>query len=512
MELFILVYFLSSIAFARSAQPSKLECASIAKERTNPAVEISRAVEVPAHGLNISSVVNEIPLCWVQGTIKYNANDKLDVSGNNTLTWELFLPSPDTYNGRYLMTGDGGFAGAIENNTMLTYLNLGYAVAGSDAGHPEAANGDGTYAPFLQNPAELQAWIHNSVAMATPVTRSLVAKYYSKHPDYSYFWGCSTGGAQGYALAQYHPELFDGIYAGSPGNWYSHLVLSFLWNGLHTTGSAFMSQQVLSFVTDRVVAACDQLDGVKDGLIENPLRCSFDVTSLRCKSEQAPDSGEPTCLTADQIAALQKIYEGPKDVRSGNQIYPGFSLGSENGLLDQEQVLYLNYTAPILREVVLDDQDFNITHFNWGSDVDAVDKKASPFIDSLSPNLSQFQRRGGKLLTTQGWSDQYNAALWPIQHLQEIQRTMGPRSDFVQVFMVPGGGHCGPNPYYPHVPGVYHVMEALVPWVEDGKRPRDMLATEPPDRSDTTRKLCPWPATAKHVGGDVDDWKSYDCA
>lgn len=408
--------------------------------------------------------------------------------------------------------GDGGFAGTIENNTMLTYLNLGYAVAGSDAGHSIAASGDGTDVPFLRDPAELKAWIHNSVAMATPVTRSLVAKYYAKHPKFSYYWGCSTGGAQGYALAQYHPELFDGIYAGSPGNWYSHLILSFLWNGLHTTGNAYMSQQVLSFVTNRVIAACDEIDGVKDGLIENPLRCSFDITSLQCKSSQKLNDKKPTCLTAEQVKALQKIYQGPKDIRTGKEIYPGFSQGSENGLLDQESVLYLNYTGPILREIVFNNNpSFNMSQFNWGADVDAVDKKASPFIDALSPDLSRFQQRGGKIITTQGWSDQYNAALWPLQHLQEIKQTMKSQSDFIEVFMVPGGGHCGANPYYPHVPAVYHVLETLVPWVEKGIKPSDMLSSEPPDGTNTTRKLCPWPANAKFVAGDIDDWNSYSC-
>ncbi|CRG85522.1 hypothetical protein PISL3812_02574 [Talaromyces islandicus] len=512
MELLILAQIFFAWALASPTKPTKPDCAALTKAGSNSAVEVSQAVEVPPSSLNISSIVNEISLCWVQGTIKYSAeSDKLDASGNNTLTWELFLPDPAKYNGRYLMTGDGGFAGTIDNTTMLPYLNLGYAVASTDAGHSGAANGDGANVPFLRNPATLQAWIHNSVAMATPVTRSLVTKYYSKHPDFSYYWGCSTGGAQGYALAQFHPELFDGIYAGSPGNWYSHLILSFLWNGLHTRGNAYMSQQVLSFVTDNVVAACDELDGVRDGLVEDPLRCAFNITSLQCKPGQTSDQNEPTCLTADQTNALQKIYAGPKDIRTGKEIYPGFSLGSENGLVDQEVALYLNYSGPILREVVFKDSSFNVSQFNWGSDVDAVNQKASPFIDALSSNLSRFQQRGSKIITTQGWSDQYNAALWPLQHLQEIQRTMKSQSDFIEVFMVPGGGHCGSNPYYPHVPAVYHVLDALVPWVEKGIKPSKMLSSGPPDGTNTTRKLCPWPATAKFVAGDIDDWKSYDC-
>jgi hypothetical protein len=146
---------------------------------------------------------------------------------------------------------------------MMLNLNRGYAVAAyvnlfqrrrlllvfisfdsnlkhrGDSGHDVALNGNGTtqpgqYIPFLNSPAQTKAWIHDSIAMLTPPTRELSALYYGSKPSFSYFSGCSTGGAQGFALAQLHPDLFDGIYAGSPGNWYSHLILSFLWNAQHT--------------------------------------------------------------------------------------------------------------------------------------------------------------------------------------------------------------------------------------------------------------------------------------
>jgi hypothetical protein len=81
---------------------------------------------------------------------------------------------------------------------------------------------------------KLKPWIHNAISLFTAPAKSLVACFYGQESRYSYYDGCSTGGAQGFALAQYHPTLFDGIVAGSPGNWYSHLALSFLWNGLKT--------------------------------------------------------------------------------------------------------------------------------------------------------------------------------------------------------------------------------------------------------------------------------------
>lgn len=130
-------------------------------------------------------------------------------------------------------------AGVVDEAGMMNQLNKGFAVAGCDSGHLAADNNNGSgepgvYLPYLHNRDQTLAWIHNSIADLTPVAKDLTTSYYNQKPSYSYYYGCSTGGAQGFALAQFHPGLFDGIYAGSPGNWYSHLALSFLWNGLKT--------------------------------------------------------------------------------------------------------------------------------------------------------------------------------------------------------------------------------------------------------------------------------------
>ena len=399
---------------------------------------------------------------------------------------------------------------------MMVQLNLGYATAGCDSGHSLAQVGNSTYAPFLANAAQLKAWIHNSIALTTTATRALTTQYYARAPDYSYYYGCSTGGAQGFALAQYYPDLFDGIYAGSPGNWYSHLVLSFLWNGLKTAGSGYMSQDTLDFITDSVLSECDGLDGVVDGLIENPLVCDYDITRLKCAAAQSPTNtnGTVVCLTSAQIAAAKAVYAGPKNVNTGDEIYPGFSFGSESSWLYQESLLYATYTSLILEEVVFDDLNYNVSSFNWGTDVSKVDSTASPVIDELSTDLSAFRNKGGKFIVTQGWADPLNAGLWPIQHLEQIQATMGTATadSFFELFMVPGGGHCGSNAEYPHVPGTYNVLDVLVPWVEEEIRPTEMLSVTPPDGTNATRKLCPWPNTAQYVDGEVDDWTSYTCS
>lgn len=130
-------------------------------------------------------------------------------------------------------------AGTIDEAALMKNINEGYAVAGGDGGHRASDNNGGSgkpgvYLPYMHDEAQVQAWIHNSIAQFTPVARSLTEQFYQEPTKHSYYVGCSTGGAQGFALAQYHPELFDGIIAGCPGNWYSHLALSFLWNSQKT--------------------------------------------------------------------------------------------------------------------------------------------------------------------------------------------------------------------------------------------------------------------------------------
>lgn len=186
-------------------------------------------------------------------------------------------------------------------------------------------------------------------------------------------------------------------------------------------------------------------------------------------------------------------------------------LSSEIGWILQLGKLADLFSIPILQNLVMDNLSYDATTFNWGSDVDLVDQNAGTLIDAISVDLSAFHARGGKLIVTQGWSDPLNAATWPLEHLQQVEEQFGGNvSDWFEVFMAPGGGHCGEG-YYPQAPTVYHSLESMVHWVELGETPEEMLSSDPADGSNVTRKLCPWPATATYVGGDVDIWTSYVC-
>jgi hypothetical protein len=287
---------------------------------------------------------------------------------------------------------------------------------------------------------------------------------------------------------------------------------------IRQTAATNLTQQILNFTTSAVLDACDKIDGVKDRLIEDPLKCNFDISSLACSSNSGSSqdsSGEIKCLTPSQISAFNSIYAGPKNAGTNAPLYPGFSYGSEIELLLQEGLLADAFSIPILQNLVYDNLNYNSDTFNWASDVKTLDQKAGRHIDEIAPDLSGFKSSGGKMLTTQGWADPFNAATWPIEHLHQLESAMGGAeavSEFYKLFMVPGGGHCGAAQYYPSVPAVYDVVPALVDWVEKGKPPKAIKSSGAPDGSDRTRKLCVWPETAVYEGkGNVDSWRSYSC-
>lgn len=212
------------------------ECSTFAKslDLNSYNATLLNATYYPTHSLNVSNAFNNISFCEIYTSVSYG-------SGNNTLIAATWLPDRLQYNDRFMAVGNGGMAGTIDYAGMLTQLNsgMGFAVAGGDAGHRASDNNGGSgeagvYLPYLHDKEQINAWIHDAISLFTPAAKALTAAYYGKDASHSFYAGCSTGGAQGMALAQYHPDLFDGIVAGCPGNWYSHLALSFLWNAQHT--------------------------------------------------------------------------------------------------------------------------------------------------------------------------------------------------------------------------------------------------------------------------------------
>jgi feruloyl esterase len=475
----------------------------------NSTYHAARTVQVANGTSNIS---NDIPFCETYVSINY-AKDA-------HLVFALWLPDNTHYTRRFLAVGNGGYSGLIDTANMMAQLNLGlgFAVAGGDAGHDAYAETNGTtngypglVIPFLRRAVTTKALIRNAISIFTPLAKSLTAKYYGNEPRYSYFNGCSVGGAQGLALARYHPELYDGIHSGAPGADHDNMILSFLWNH-RAQANNVLPQDVLDLVTNAVLDLCDSQDGVNDRLLANPLACPFHIGSLACNGTSA-QTNSTACLTETQLAAFKAMYAGPQTSDTHEQTYPGYDLGSEvewsfpikNGLSEL-------YAVPMLQNLVYRDPTWDPTTFNFTSaKVDYVEERAGPLIDVSDTNLSVYKARSGKILGTHGWADQLLTPLWTVGYRQRVEERLGEIDDLYRLFMVPGGGHCGVAQGYPQAPVNLHVMAPLIDWVERGIRPQSVLASDPQDGSGRTRKLCPWPQAAKYEGGDTDDWQSFVC-
>jgi len=239
------------------------------------------------------------------------------------INFELWLPL-ENWNGKFQGLGNHGFAGNIEYSDMGPELVKGYAVAGTDTGH----SGNDPL-PWMQNEQQIVDYGYRGVHEMTVKSKGIVQTFYGQAAKYSYFNGCSTGGKEGLMEAQRYPADYDGIVTGHPNFAQIHNRAQYVWNAQVTFANpeSALPRTKLDLINKAVLATCDKLDGVVDGVVGDPLRCPFEPRSLICK----PGEDGATCLTAPQVTALEKIYAGPRNSRTGQEVYPGFVKGSELG-------------------------------------------------------------------------------------------------------------------------------------------------------------------------------------
>jgi feruloyl esterase len=357
--------------------------------------------------------------------------------------------------------------------------------------------------------------------------RSLVARYYGRKSSQSYFSGCSTGGDQAMEEAEYFPQDFDGIIANSPGMAYGRLMVSFLWGRRAATHfpDSRLSGAKLQMLHQAVLSACDDLDGVRDGVIEDPRQCKFDPAALSCKGDDAAN-----CLNPHQVTTVREMLAGPHNLRTGEEIYPGFAWGSEASAeypdaAGQRRIgwggiqgpLADLFATPLLANVVFRNPNWTAGEFDFDSGVARVDHVFNGVITATEPDLRAFQKHGGKLIITQGWADPLNAQTYPIEYLERVEHFMAADADrthdptaqvgsFFRLFMAPGMGHCGSGPG----PNRFDAVAALDTWVVRHDPPTKIVASkhvnDDPDQPVVrTRPLCPFPTTAHWTGQGLTD-------
>lgn len=388
----------------------------------------------------------------------------------------LRLPAADAWNERFLFRGCGGFCGAVVTNRCEEAVNRGYACIVTDMGHTSTAL-DGKWA-YNDREAEID-FAYRSTHVVAVAGKAITKEYYGKGLRYSYYHGCSTGGRQGMVQAQSFPSDFDGIIAGAPVIHETGAGVQLLWSvlaNLDANGNNILNREDLPVLHAGALAQCDTLDGVKDGIIDDPRQCDFDPRSLVCSG-----GATESCLTAEQADVADKIYGGPVDAEGNSLHLGGLMPGSELNWVayvgaDGEPAPYYDFMADLFRYMAFSEDpgpSFDPRRFEFTTDLGRFGVMERLY-SGTNPDLRRFQRTGAKLLVYHGWRDQSVIPFFSLDYYDMATRAMGGNratQEFFRLFMIPGMNHCvgGPGPWE------IDYLSAMEAWVERGEAPDSLI-------------------------------------
>ena len=432
--------------------------------------------------------------CRVAATLRPSADSDIKI--------EVWLPESG-WNGKFQGTGNGGWSGSINLNALAAGVQRGYATASTDTGH---RGGGG---PWMQNREKLIDYGYRAVHEMSVTGKAITAAFYGNQARLSYFTGCSGGGRQGLMAAQRHPEDFDGIVAGAPAlNATGRAVFSMsVAQNLHMDEAAYIPASKYPAIHDAVLQACDALDGVKDRVVENPARCTFDPKVMACTAGDAA-----SCLTPPQVEAARKMYQPVMNSRTKKEIFPGLAYGSELGWATFGARQPFDLGLQMFQFMVFNNPNWDFKTLNFDEHMTVVAKAEAGLINARDPNLTTFAARGGKLIQYHGWADPQIPAPTSTQYYQSVLDTMGGAPTVMnnyRLFMVPGMNHCGGG----DGTASFDMLTALEQWVEKKQAPDQIPASHVSDgRVDRTRPLCPYPQVAKYKGtGSTAGAASFAC-
>ncbi len=482
-------------AFSLQAAAPAIPCEDLAKR--------SFGKEVTLHSSALIAATDKLPEhCDVRGVIWPEA--------------KFVIKLPTSWNDRFQMVGNGGTAGVISFAAVDNALRKGFAATSTDTGHDAAKEPLATFAYVTpENPhgqRKLIDFAYLSVHETAVLAKQVIRAYYGAAPRYSYWVGCSTGGRQGMQEAQRYPEDFDGLVIGAPGLFLTGNVTRRMWVGQSQAGDGAIPPEKLPMLAKAVYEKCDAVDGLKDGVIDDPRRCDFKPARdlPKCASGDGPD-----CFTGTQLEALAKIYSGPR-TSQGKQLFPGEPVGSESVWAD-------NLVAPIktvlprsesqMKFAILDPPpgpSWTYTMFNFDTDPPRT-AKAAAILNPRNPDLSALKKRGGKIVQYSGWADQQVNPFPGIEYYETVSKRMGEAAtrDFYRLFMVPGMFHCSGGPGCSSVDWLGAVMD----WVEKGTAPQQLLGSHLESGQATrTRPICPYPQVARYRGaGNTEEAANFAC-
>jgi len=524
-------------AFAAPASPAEACQALLSANAPNVKIEVAeylasgKGLQDAQSALTGASSSNAaLPAhCRIKGVIEARTGADGKPYGIN---FELRMP--DDWQGRFMFQGGGGLDGflapalgriPVRGATASPALTRGYAVVAMDGGH------QGLGPEFAHDQQARLDYAYAAIGKVTTQAKRLITAYYAAAPAHSYFMGCSNGGREAMLAAQRYPTEFDGVVAGNAGFHLSRAAVAEAWDtqalmsiapkdakGVPVLAQSF-SNEDLELVSKSVLQACDKLDGIEDGLINNYLACHFKPEVLQCKAW-----ANTGCLQAKQVAVLKKIFEGAHNSR-GYALYSdwpydagisapgwrGWKLGSSadgskpdarNVVLGAGSLSEYYMTPPV--------KGFDTLKFDFDKDMGRV-AEVGALNDATSTYLNTFEARGGKLLVFHGLSDPVFSANDIMRWYETVrQNTDAGNTEKLQawarLYMVPGMNHCGEGPALED----FDPLAAIQSWVEQGEAPA-YLAAKGKSFPGKEQPLCPYPKMAQYTGGDANSIKSYRC-
>ncbi|MGH9219102.1 MAG: tannase/feruloyl esterase family alpha/beta hydrolase, partial [Vicinamibacterales bacterium] len=414
---------------------------------------------------------------------------------------------------KFQAVGNGGYQGSISYPAMATALRRGYATASTDTGHTgdDVIFGKG-------HPEKVIDFGWRAIHLMTDTAKLVVRNATGRFADKSYFVGCSSGGHQAMSEAQRFPDDYDGILAGAPANNRIRQTFGFMWSWSAThraDGTPILDQASLAAVTNAVVAACDARDGLKDGLVDDPRRCTFDPATLACGA----GTNGTSCLTKEQVEAVQKVYDGVKSPTTGEPIFTGWPRGSEafgDSAIQSWRQYILAPKEPsrigVFRYFLFHDPNWKLSSLDYDRDL-AYAEQRIPHLAAVDHDLTPFKKRGGKLIMYAGWIDPVVPPQDNVAYYEAVAKKMGgyeKTRDFFRLFVAPGMGHCAGGPG----PNQFDAVTALEQWVEKGVAPDAVIASHSTGgKIDRSRPLCPYPQVARYKGtGSIDEAANFTCA
>jgi feruloyl esterase len=419
---------------------------------------------------------------------------ELKPTADSLINMEMWLPPAESWNGKFMGVGNGGFAGSIQGltNEMPQALRLGYATAGTDTGHQDQG---GAWA--IGHPEKMIDFGYRSTHEMTLKGKQIVKTFYDRAAQYSYFKGCSTGGRMAVMEAQRYPEDYNGIIAGSLANRHIHMWTAGIERSIDLSRhpEKAITEEQAALVNNLVTNTCDTL---KEGFLNNPRACKVDFSVLKCKA----GSADGACLTEPQMKTVETFYQGVKNSK-GELIFSGQALGNPIG--PQRATNQAPGGLFDLVRIAYNDPNVDWHSFNLDRDMKVLDDQIG-YVDAVNPDLSKFKARGGKLLLTHGWSDTGITPENTVWYYEKVLDKMGKsQSDWMRLFMAPGMGHCGGGPGV----NTFDSIGTLETWVEKGTAPNTMLGT---GAQGFTRPMCPYPQYAEYKGsGDLKDGSNWAC-